>query len=814
MPLVLDFLRAGLVIGADEVALLTQDVDEARRVLDDVVRHRLQRRHELLLAGGLELGRITLGEEEIADQLLVRQPVEEAGAGAGGDLHLPETEQGFLALAVERPHADVDEQVGVGQRPLAATLLWIQEFVHRTAVEREATLDARVIAQAVRLLGQQFAVRVDVARTVEVVRLVRRLAADLGTDRVVVHERRARPDIHERDVAIEATAAILQFVALGDVGNQGLPAQRLGAILHVQVAGLVIRVQRPAAESADLGHRNRPIVAEKVGPDLARMRFVGRGEVAVAERATDAFRDARVATGAVVGKDELATTDRTLAELLLELGDEIGARVDGSGVGRLARPCSRHLEIGLVGLGGSEEIEQVLQAILDRPEFGAVAPALADVERRLGETALRRVDLAHVGEVVDPALLGTRADVEVDTLDSLQRADRVLAALQDVVYARQDDSLAAEIDRRRIVVTRALQPALAVATRLAPALVLVLLGAAGGGLAPLADDLAREYWPLGDIDERIDRPRVVDLVVRDRRGIGHPRAGMREHLVFEAADRHPRAEQFRHARVLVADQPLDVLPFRFRRIGGRVERIEGDVARATRGADQERWFDRRVGQLAHPLVRFDAGLRRQRPRIAAPVGEAAVELLPARGVEARIGELANSQGAGRGTELQVAGRMPLVELAALAVRIVGIERRVLEAAGRVDVAAPANVLEQHVVPRAPVEPVGLVERLRRAIGFARPAAGGVVDDPPSPETVVALVGTENAEPVDEDADTLLESVGVEAVVARRRLEPDQPSDALGLVEPLARTGLAVGCILIDCRGLGQSRRRPGNCRSR
>jgi hypothetical protein len=70
----------------------------------------------------LELGRVALGEKEVADQLLVRQPVEEAGAGTGRDLHLTEAEQWLLGLAVERPHADVDQQVGVGQRPLEATL--------------------------------------------------------------------------------------------------------------------------------------------------------------------------------------------------------------------------------------------------------------------------------------------------------------------------------------------------------------------------------------------------------------------------------------------------------------------------------------------------------------------------------------------------------------------------------------------------------------------------------------------------------------------------------------------------------------------
>ena len=75
-----------------------------------------------------------------------------------------------------------------------------------------------------------------------------------------------------------------------------------------------------------------------------------------------------------------------------------------------------------------------VQPILDRAEVRAVAPALADVERRLAEIALLRIELAQVGQVIDPALLGARADVEVHALDRLQRADRVLAALQDVMH--------------------------------------------------------------------------------------------------------------------------------------------------------------------------------------------------------------------------------------------------------------------------------------------------------------------------------------------------------------------------------------------
>jgi hypothetical protein len=90
--------------------------------------------------------------------------------------------------------------------------------------------------------------------------------------------------------------------------------------------------------------------------------------------------------------------------------------------------------------------------------------------------------------------------------------------------------------RKTVVVSssRVLElPALALAARLAPALGLVLLGSAGGRLAPLVDHLALEYRALGDIDQRVDGAGVVDLVVRDGRGVGDARAGVGEHLVFE-----------------------------------------------------------------------------------------------------------------------------------------------------------------------------------------------------------------------------------------------------------------------------------------
>jgi hypothetical protein len=299
--------------------------------------------------------------------------------------------------------------------------------------------------------------------------------------------------------------------------------------------------------------------------------------------------------------------------------------------------------------------------------------------------------------MIDPALLGAGADVEVHALDRFQRAGRVLAAFQDVMDAGQYNFLAAEIDRRGVVVARALLPALAFATGLAPALVLVGLAAAARRLAPFGHHFALEYRPLRDIDQGIDGPRIVDLVVRNRRSVGDAGTGVREHLVLEAAHWQARAEQFGHARVLVADQPLEILPLGMRRVGRRVERVECDMAGTAGSADQEGRLDRAIGQLADPLIGGDAGLVDQRAVKARPASRLAIQGLPLGGVEARVGKLANPQGTGGGAELEIAGRVPLVELAALAVRVVRVERRILEAAGRVDVARLADVLQEHVV---------------------------------------------------------------------------------------------------------------------
>jgi hypothetical protein len=264
---------------------------------------------------------------------------------------------------------------------LRASLLRVQQLEHRQLVELEAALDARVVAQAIGLLCEQLAVAVDIAGAVEIVGLVRRLAADFRPDGVVVHERRGRPDIDQRDIAHVAATAILELVALGNVGNDLALAQGVRRRFHVQVAGLVVGVQRAATESADLGDRCRLIVAQEVGPYLARMRFAGGGEVAILERAAFALRNARMAARAVLGEDQLSAADGTGAEFAFQVADQIGAAIGHPGRTRLANIGQRRVEVGLIRLGRGKEIEHVLQAVLDGPEVRAIAPALADIRK-------------------------------------------------------------------------------------------------------------------------------------------------------------------------------------------------------------------------------------------------------------------------------------------------------------------------------------------------------------------------------------------------------------------------------------------------
>ena len=196
------------------------------------------------------------------------------------------------------------------------------------------------------------------------------------------------------------------------------------------------------------------------------------------------------------------------------------------------------------------------------------------------------------------------------------------------------------------------------------------------------------------------------------------------------------------------------------------------MARAARGADEERRLDRAVGQAPHAVVAIGL-VGGERLAETLPAAGPPVQLHPPLAVEPGIGELAVAEGAGGGPERQIAGGLPLVLLGV--VRMVRLRRGIAEITRRVAIAGPAHELEQLLVARTPVEAVGLVRALRGTAVRARRAAARIVDEPIGSKAIVALVGAQHAEPVDENPGALLEDVGVKARVAAGCLVPDLAS---------------------------------------
>jgi len=158
----------------------------------------------------------------------------------------------------------------------------------------------------------------------------------------------------------------------------------------------------------------------------------------------------------------------------------------------------------------------------------------------------------------------------------------------------------------------------------------------------------------------------------------------------------------------------------------RVQGVEGDVAGTAGGADAERRLDGRVGEMADIGIGA-LGIVGQAAVIAVPTSQAAIELAPRCPRRSAGWELAVAQLPGRGAEGQVAGTLAR---ALVALGIVAVRWRILEVAGRIAVALPADELQQFFVAGTPVEAVGLVEALRGAIGCARRAAARIIDQAP------------------------------------------------------------------------------------
>src|SRR5688572_2649017 len=98
-------------------------------------------------------------------------------------------------------------------------------------------------------------------------------------------------------------------------------------------------------------------------------------------------------------------------------------------------------------------------------------------------------------------------------------------------------------------------------------------------------------------------------------------------------------------------------------------------------------------------------------------------------------------------------------------RALGIKWRVFERTRWILIARLADMRQQIGVSGAVVESVGLVQALDRTIRRARRAALRVVDDAPGFEALAARGRIEDAVPIDQYTEALLEHIRMEAVVS-------------------------------------------------
>ena len=128
--------------------------------------------------------------------------------------------------------------------------------------------------------------------------------------------------------------------------------------------------------------------------------------------------------------------------------------------------------------------------------------------------------------------------------------------------------------------------------------------------------------PVGEVEDGVDRVRVVDVVGREARRVRRPGRLPVADVPAEVGRRHPQVEEPPFLPVLIADGAGKVRPLRRFGVLGRVERVEADVAEPARHADEVRRLD---------LARM----------LEVVVG------VPVRLVELRIGESPQSDDAGR-----------------------------------------------------------------------------------------------------------------------------------------------------------------------
>ena len=192
-------------------------------------------------------------------------------------------------------------------------------------------------------------------------------------------------------------------------------------------------------------------------------------------------------------------------------------------------------------------------------KYAEFSPRLRDLDRRDRLAADERV------EVLQP-LLAEGADVEVDAVERAERADRVGAVLE---HARRPHRVRRREERGERPVLQVVVELLVVAARRRPASPCPSAWRAAAAAAGV---------------DRVHRPRVVDVVGRDERGV--ERAGPRrvEQLEREARIVGRLVEDPIGPEVLRADVRAEVRPLGVVGIGRRLDRIRADVAEAARHA--------------------------------------------------------------------------------------------------------------------------------------------------------------------------------------------------------------------------------------
>ena len=279
-----------------------------------------------------------------------------------------------------------------------------------------------------------------------------------------------------------------------------------------------------------------------------------------------------------------------------------------------------------------EEAGNVERLRLGGLEVRGILPRVGDRDRRDALAADQRVEMQQ-------PLFAERPDVDEHAVERAERADRIGAVLE---HARRPDRA------RRFEELRQ-RPLFREVVELA-----VVEAAAGERF--LAPPLALQQPRQQQVD-RVHRPRVVDVVGRDERGVERPRARGVKQLEDEGRRIRVPVEDPVHPEVLRPDVGAEVFPLRVLRVRRRLHRVRADVAEGARHADAVRPHQRvrvvvrgigvvaiRVPRLRGRVVEVGVGKQAQPddPR-GIPVERAALDRLAARAGQRRRGTSVRSR---------------------------------------------------------------------------------------------------------------------------------------------------------------------------